>query len=241
MSFSSFINTVDQPSRHLSITVDTSSDVIDAIADFFDISEVTVQPDKRTAEQPDVVLSEDDIPVISGSIDELYSAVTTTAEVLQTESTAHPDALDIIDQLETTTFHSQNTRQLLVASRYVERQAERAAVGSLYSCFQELSRLKEDLRTRLYYSVLADSGLDVHIFGAPDVSLGDTDRITVHGVDTEEIASAWLVVYDGDGKDERKTAILAEEIAPNQYEGFWTADSNRVDEILVYVSNTYQS
>lgn len=175
--------------------------------------------------------------LLTASLRLLWEAVTTTVEVVRTE----PDPLSILDQLDTATFRSQSVPQLIVASRYVERRAERHEKGTLYACFQHLSRVERDLRTMLYYSVLGQSDLDVHLFGLPDTQLLDTEGLIVHDESSEELARTWLVAYDGNGNDAEKAALVAQEIGARQYRGFWTVNPARVDDIIGYLSETYLS
>jgi DICT domain-containing protein len=207
------------------------------IAAFFDVPSSTVSVHTATETRPEVVLRVDGEELLTASMAELWEAVTTTAEVVRTE----PDPIAVIDQLDTTTFRSQSVPQLVVASRYVERRAERQDEGALYACFQHLSRVERDLRTMLYYSVLARSDLAVHLFGLPDTDLLDTEGLIIHDDSSEELARTWLVAYDGNGDDSQKAALVAEEIGPRQYRGFWTVDPDRVDEIMTYLSETYLS
>lgn len=185
--------------------------------------------------RPEVVLTVDGEELLTESVETLWEAVTTTAEVIRTE----PDPSSVIDRLDTTTFRSQSVPQLVVASRHIERRAERQDEGTLYACFQHLSRVERDLRTMLLYNVLARSNLDVHLFGIPDTDLLDTDGLMVHDESSEELARTWLVAYDGNGWDVQKAALVSEEIGPRQYRRFWTVDPGRVDEIISHLTGTY--
>jgi DICT domain-containing protein len=241
-SFRELIEAVPRESRELQLYVaDPSDEAVADIAAFFDLprSAVTIHGDSKS--KPEVVLTANGESLLEASIDELWEAVTTTAEVLQTESAAGHDAVSLIDQLETSTFRSQSVPQLVVASRYVERRAERQTKGTLYACFQHLSRVNRDLRTMLYYNILGRTDLDVHLFGLPDRTPLDTDGLLVHDAASEELARTWLVAYDGDGRAGLTAALLAEEIGPRQYRGFWTQEPDRVDEIIGYLIETYLS
>lgn len=50
---------------------------------------------------------------------------------------------------------------------------------------------------------------------------------------------SWFVVHDGDGDDDRKAALIAEEIGDNEDRGSWTFEPRLVDEVLGYLENTY--
>jgi len=213
------------------------AEAVSDIAAFFDTPPTAVSVHDASETRPEVVLRVDGEELLTASMAELWEAVTTTAEVIRTE----PDPISMIDRLDTVTFRSQSVPQLVVASRYVERRAERQDEGTLYACFQHLSRVKRDLRTMLYYSVLGRSSLEIHLFGLPDTDLLDTDGLTVHDESSEELARTWLVAYDGNGDDDLKAALVAQEVGPRQYHGFWTVDPDRVDEIISYLTDTYFS
>lgn len=55
------------------------------------------------------------------------------------------------------------------------------------------------------------------------------------------IANAWVVVYDGNGNDTQKSALLAEQRGPEQFYGAWTYDVTVVDWILTHIETTYLS
>lgn len=231
------IDAVDHQPRELRISVpEPPSAAIAAIADFFDVPTDAVRfvdPEDQTT--PEVVVRTPEKELLAADLDAVWEAVTTTAEVVRTASVP----LSLLDELDVTTFRSQSVPQLVVASRYVERRAERQASGTLYACFQHLSRLENDLRTMVYYSVLAETDLEVHLFGVPDTELADTEGLVIHDIDSEELARTWLVAYDGDGVEAHKAALLCQEIAPRQYRGFWTHEAARVDEIIAYLTDTY--
>jgi len=236
------IEAVPHGNRELHVSVDEPpAKALRDIAAYFDIPSANVTVDSLSADGPEVVLRADGEELLAVPIEPLWVAVTTTAEVLQNEPTAGLDSLSVIEQLETSTFRSQSVPQLVVASRYIERQAERCGDGTLYACFQQLSRVRRDLRTLLYYTVLAKSDLDVHLFGRPDIDLTDTDELIVHETTSDELTSTWLVAYDGDGDDDPKGALVAEEIGPRRYRGFWTFEADRVDSVIEYLTETYLS
>jgi len=50
-----------------------------------------------------------------------------------------------------------------------------------------------------------------------------------------------FLLSDGDGSDQFKRGLVAEERDPNQLYGFWTYDPETVDEIIDYLRTTYDS
>lgn len=239
-SFRALIEATPAASRELQVYADDPpAEALSDIASFFDIPADAVSVHGASETNPAIVLTASGEELLATSIETLWEAVTTTAEVVQSESTTNPDPISLIEQLERMTFRSQSVPQLVVASRYVERRAERRGSGTLYACFQHLSRVERDLRTMLYYGVLARSELDVHLFGLPDTELIDTEGLCIHDEVSDELARTWLVAYDGDGNDELKAGLVAEEIGPRQYRGFWSREPDRVDEIIGYLTDTY--
>jgi hypothetical protein len=67
----------------------------------------------------------------------------------------------------------------------------------------------------------------------------DIDGLTHHSEPHPEIRESWVVVFDGDGEANYKTALLAGERAPNQFDGFWSDDPEIVDSIETHLERTY--
>lgn len=134
----------------------------------------------------------------------------------------------LLDALSDTTFTSFDRSQMLTASREIEDRAWREGHGGLFAGFQRFSIFEEQ---RDIYSRLAESNLEVHVFGDPDVDPPEGPYET-HQLASEEIRRTWFVVYDGGGRGAQASALLAEERAPGEYYGFWTYDPSLVEDIL---------
>ncbi len=210
------------------------------IASYFDVDSNDVSR-KRTADKPDgtAVVAVDGDPLLEARVTALRRAVRTTAEVLRNVDPAEPLPSDLLASLSGGTFASHDRRRLLVASRHIERRVHRVGAGALHASFQRLSRLANDLPTLAYYNLLARAGVDVYVYGVPDERLENADELTVVGVDSGEIASTWMVAFDGDGDDDEKAALLAREEASNDWRGFWTFDPAAVDGVIEYTTATY--
>lgn len=171
--------------------------------------------------------------------------VSTLREITETDHTGS-DGVGIADatyesvlrHLKETTFSSHDTEQLLYASREIEDRARRVGGGSIHAGFQQCSALKQQ---RQIYADLAHRGLSVHAYGVPDITPPDLGPGHVHAVRRDEIAKTWFVVFDGDGDDSQKTALLAEERDENDFYGAWTYDPGIVDPLLTYLERTYDS
>lgn len=149
---------------------------------------------------------------------------------------ADGDYDDILGPLKETTFTAHDRKSLLNATREIEDRARRVGEGTIHAGFQEISRLREQ---RDLYRELALVGLDVHVYGVPDVDPPDLGDATIHEVDTAEIAQSWFVFFDGGGHPQQKSALLAREREPGTYTGAWTYDAGIVDRAIDHLEQTY--
>lgn len=136
---------------------------------------------------------------------------------------------EVLRHTKTTTFISYNKRRMILASREVEERAWRTGSGKLYAGFQHLSRLRPQWPV---YETLIDS-VDVRVYGVRDWE--PPGEITIDDADDEEMRTSWFVVYDGDGVDGRKAALVAEETGPSEFTGFWTYETEIVDDLVAYL------
>ncbi len=143
----------------------------------------------------------------------------------------------LLELLDDTVFRALEKRQLLAASREIEDRAWRVGRGELHTGFQDLSAMKAQ---KPVYEQLGERGdLSVHVYGRPDWMPDSMRDVWFYPVESEEIGHFWFVVYDGGGDDLNACALLAEETAPDEFEGFWTYDPAVVADIRRYVSQTY--
>jgi DICT domain-containing protein len=135
-------------------------------------------------------------------------------------------------------FTSYDTRQMVAASREIEDRAWRLGEGSLHAGFQQLSILSDQME--VYTRLASREGLDVHAYACPDAEVPEHDTdLTIHVERSDEIAKSWFVVYDGNGVDENKCALLAEERESRAFYGFWTYDPDTVDWLIEYLEGAY--
>ncbi|WP_185903205.1 DICT sensory domain-containing protein [Halonotius terrestris] len=145
------------------------------------------------------------------------------------------DYHEILQHLKETTFTSYDKAEMVNISHEIEDRALRVGSGRLLAGFQESAKLA---RQADRYERLATKPLDIHTFAIPGDSV-DVDSITHHTEATAEIRESWFVVFDGDGENGYKTALLATEQTPNQFYGFWSDDPEIVDTIGEYLETTY--
>jgi DICT domain-containing protein len=143
----------------------------------------------------------------------------------------------ILDHLDETMFTSYDTGQMVAASREIEDRAWRMGSGRLYAGFQTLSTLNG--MVDVYEQLASRNGLEVHAYAYPDVDPPDHEGFTLHIERTDEIHDSWFVVYDGNGVDQNKCALLAEERDPRAFYGFWTYDPDTVDWIVDHLESAY--
>jgi KaiC/GvpD/RAD55 family RecA-like ATPase len=148
---------------------------------------------------------------------------------------------DLLSRLDGSVFGTGETdKDLLIdVSHNIELLAARTGDGRLHAGFQAFSRLVDDPQSRQIYQRLADAGVEIHLYGAPDVTV-PIDGLTLHGGTDPELTDSWFVVFDGAGDPEMKGALLSFELdEPNTYRGFWTYDEAIVDRIDQYLTGSY--
>jgi len=124
---------------------------------------------------------------------------------------------------------------LLYASREIEDRARRVGTGTIHAGFQKFSTVASQ---EAIYSDLASRGVRVHAYGVPDVPAPNLGDGQVHPINSEELARAWFVVFDGGGETRQKSALLAYEQAENEFYGAWSYDPRIVDRALAYLEQT---
>lgn len=227
MSLTELIEGVEDHEKTLTI-FNTAPETLATIQERFADRNIDVIAE-QTARGPQeyVVLSKDGAFITAVSVDTLF------------DSTADEEGgrsyRPILDHLDETMFTSYDTSQMVSASREIEDRAWRIGSGTIHAGFGTLSVLESQLST---YEQLAGQ-LCVHLYGHPDTEIPPHEGTTIHIERAAEIRSTWFVAYDGDGGDENKCALLAEERTPNAFYGFWTYDPGTVDWIIEHLVSTY--
>jgi len=152
---------------------------------------------------------------------------------------------DVIMELSDTVFAlrgfpKSNTEKLVLTlvSRYIEWEALTQQTGTLRASFQRLSRLDDERGTREVYERLGRvKGLTTHVYGLPDWNPSTALNVNSHGTENKEIQKNWFVIYRSDtGQD---VAMLANEIRPNTWEGYWTFEADEIRALDQYVKQTF--
>lgn len=249
-SLSDFFETRGSPEWSVQIVNRTDPDPVQRmIEDLFGGLSIDVSNTELPEEDDDLLMLLRDGDVVkTSSVDTLkHTLLMVNSDLYRTGGTSleETDPPDVITQLSETLFRlrgypESHTEKLVLTliSRYIEYQAWVQEAGTLRTSFQRLSLLDEERGTRDVYDRLGDcSTLDVHVYGIPDWDPPETLGVTIHGVSDEEIARNWFVIYEGD--DRPGVAMLAVEVGPNEWRGFWTVDQNEIGRINQYVRQAY--
>lgn len=234
MSFTELISGVEDHKKTLTV-FNADDSTISTLGERFHDRNISVRGERTPSGAPRsfAVLSEDEEFVTAADIE------TVLAEEGESDPGFEGDSYrPILDHLDETLFTSYDIEQMVAASREIEDRAWRIGKGSLYSGFQRLSILSEQMDI---YEQLASKGtLDVHAYAVPDADVPEHDTdLTIHVERSDEIERSWFVAYDGAGVDVNKCALLAEEREPRSFYGFWTYDPSTVDWIIDHLESTY--
>ena len=196
---------------------------------------VTVTSDSTVSGKPGefVTVSENGEVLTATSISDLQAMIADEETVIGLSESPYRPILEYMDE---TMFTSWSIDQMVAASREIEDRAWRIGQGQLHAGFQFLSTLRGELPV---YERLGSKNLDVHAYAAPDEDPPANRGFTLHIERAEEIERSWFVVYDGNGVDDDKCALLAEERDPREFYGFWTYDPDTVDWIVDYLDSEY--
>lgn len=223
MSLGAIIDRVERHERRVTLVSPPSRDVVSAVRRTFGPQGVSVDvedgPDRPSA----LVRDGNDVVSVVPLGDDASFAETTEALT---------NALSTLDR---TTFVSYDLTGMFATTREIEDRAWRVGRGRLRAGFQRVSALAEQAAV---YAQLA-TALDVHTYAVPGGSPPDMGEATVHLDPAAEIERSWFVVYDGDGRDADKCALVAEERGERQFAGFLTYSAALVDEVDTYIETTY--
>lgn len=151
----------------------------------------------------------------------------------------------LFDFLDNTLFTAYDRRQMLVAAREIEERAWRTGSGSLYAGFQRARAFAE--QADIYDRLARETDLSIRIFVEDDwvepvhesIALV-TDADAGHGgAGSGEIGQFWFVIFDGGGSDLQTCGLLAREVDPGEFYGFWTYDPALVGELITYLDVRY--
>lgn len=146
---------------------------------------------------------------------------------------------ELVALLSGTSFEMDDRDRMVATAREIEDRAWRTGGGSLYVTFQALSAFAEQVP--MYEHLTGTTDLDVTVYGGPDWEPPAIDGVRVHRDEAGEVTDFWVVAFDGDGADDAKCALLAEEVRPGSYVGVVTYDSAVVDDLTTYLDDVAAS
>jgi len=233
-SIESLVARVEGGGRTLTVVDPDSEDVVDRLRDYFGPQRITVTVAEGGDALPEnfAVLHEAGEVVSASNLADVDAVLAFEAGIVTDPDFERDDYPEVFKHADTTTFTSYDKRRMIIASREVELAAYDAGAGELRAGFQQLSRMEDQWHV---YEQLSESGLDVHVYGLPDWDRPRDLSLTLHTNDHPEVRDSWFVVYDGNGRDTRKTALVAYEQDDGTFHGFWTYDAGIVDEMVDYL------
>ncbi|MFB6201099.1 MAG: DICT sensory domain-containing protein [Halorhabdus sp.] len=248
MGITEFIDAVDDREKTVTVLNRESVDPLyRMLVDMFDSEAVTVTEAEDPDAPGDVVLLRDEATgsLAISRMDDVSDTLLLVNSDLYVTGTVPVEAVEtpeVVAHLADVTFTVEDKQKFLLIhiSRHIESLALETGAGVLHSSFQRLSRIQDERGTGQAYETLARSAVETHVYGVDDWEPpAFVDDLIVHAGDTAELRNSWFVVHDGDGDDDRKAALVAEEIGPNEYRGYWTFEPRLVDEIRRYLEATY--
>jgi hypothetical protein len=259
MSLKRFFDRVDAARRSLLVANRSSPDPIQNVLEST-FNEQPVQVGERAVPDVDsdtVLLVDDDEVLATSPLSALRDTiVTVNSDLYRTgakgiEDLELPAVLERLDDIRFRLrgYPKSNTEKLLliVISRYIERVAWQAGRGRHRASFQQLSRIKDERGTRRVYERLADTDVDVHVYGRPDWVPSERFDVTTHAGHGPDFRDSWFVLFTPDpptpgadtpdtATDHGPVALLAVETEPQVWEGFWTFDPSLVADLNAYIA-----
>jgi len=260
MSLTRFFDRVGEAQRSLLVANRSSPDPIQNVLETtFDDQPVRV--DERAVPDVDsdtVLLVEDGEILATSPLASLRDTVVMVNSDLYRTGATGIDDLELPAVLEGLSdirftlrgYPKSDTEKLLlvVISRYIERTAWQAGRGRHRASFQYLSRIKDERGTRRVYERLAESPVDVHVYGKPDWRPSKALDVTTHAGHDPDFRDSWFVVFTptpgatadaetaSDPTECDPVALLAVETEPRVWDGFWTFDPSLVADLNTYVA-----
>ncbi|OLZ40187.1 histidine kinase [Natrinema saccharevitans] len=264
MTLRSFIDNTGSPDRTIAVVADdTGGPFEDMLAEAFPDQQIGVERTEASAIGTDLapeiddalaaagdtaVLLEDGEPIAASPMDELYDAILAINSdlfVTGARGVGEIEFPDVLAGLEGTRLRlrgyplaHKEKLLLIVVSRYIEQRAWAAGRGTLYSAFQRLSRIDDEIGTYETYAKLAETDVDVHVYGIDDGCPPELGT-TIHTGTGPEYRDGWFVIYDPDDRtapDAVGTALVCLETEPRVWDAVWTTEPDRVARIEDYVA-----
>ena len=245
MPLDRFLNLPEGPSRSLVVANRTEPEPFQRmLEELFTDQAITVSESVEAEyDENTVLLVEDGAVVATSPLQALSDAILMVNSDLFITGARTLDATtvpDVIDGLTDVPFtlrgypESDSEKLLLILiSRHIERLAYEEGTGRLRSSFQRLSRIDDERGTREVYEAVAETDVDVHVYGRPDWTPPEEFDVTIHGGYKRDFRRSWFVIYNppAESTESSGAALLAIETEDGVWEGFWTYDQSIVDDL----------
>lgn len=251
MTFASFVESLSSRPRRLTVLNRTAEDpVLRMLEGMFEGEPVEVREAETADGVPrDAVLLSLDGDLLAASdlsaVRDALLLVNSDTYVTGTRGLEEVSTPEVIARLDDVRFsvagypeHEKQKLLLVEMSRSIEATARRAGDGVLRTGFQRLSRLDDEYGTYEAYEELAATGVDVHLYGAPDWTPPESFG-TVHGHEDPELRESWFVTFRHPSGGVRDAALVAVETGRDRWDGFWTYRSRVVDDVAAYAAETF--
>ncbi len=239
MSLAEFVDDVREREKTLTVFTDEES-IVEELREFFEVQNIAVRRGDVEGDAPEdfVVLHQEGDAVAVSTLSDVRGSLFLGGSVGDARGlqVADGETPDVIGSLGNTTFTADGEDDNLLAqiAHYIADLAFRTGAGAVHT---DDSRITAGVgpRTRDVDRKLLEAGVEVHVYGAPETTIEDS---VVHEADASEFEHARFVVFDGDGDDADKAALVVT-TRNGDYRGFWTFEAKIVDEILGYLRATY--
>jgi hypothetical protein len=231
------------PERQITIRVAPDASVVsigESLERLFEEQPVSVT-DGPSEQASDVVVAQDGEIIATSSTDELLSTIfliNSDTYITDSKGIAEAEFPDVLKALEETPFRLRGYPEsdsekllLIVMSRAIEQIAYQAETGTLRVGLQAFSRLADEPGTYRVYEQLSETDLDVHIYGVEDTPLPADFGFTANAGTSPFYRQSWFLTFQPPSADGRSAGLFAVERDPNDWEGFWTFQQQRVDSI----------
>jgi hypothetical protein len=248
MPLQSFLDRVNAPKQSLAVLNRSAPQPFQTMLEnLFEDQEVSVSEEVRDqyTENTVVLLEEGDVVAQSPlqALKDTILMVNSDLFITGTRTLERTRVPDVLNGLAGNRFTLRgypvsNTEKFLLVliSRYIEKRAFLEGDGTLRSSFQRLSRLEDEQGTKNVYERIADTDVDVHVYGQPDWTPSPEFPVVAHGGYTFDFCSSWFVVHSPPEDSRRDpAALLAIELDEGQWDGLWTYDETFVEELTEYI------
>ncbi|APE96273.1 hypothetical protein [Halodesulfurarchaeum formicicum] len=248
MSLRQFVPEREDTAHSLVLVNSTApAPVREMLVDLFEDQPITVEEIEDESYETDTILLVKNGSVIATSpLHAVQNAVLLVNSDLFVTGTRGLEDLavpDVIEGLEgvpftLTGYPESDTEKLLLIliSRLIERRAVRADEGTLRASFQRLSRIKDEQGTKTVYEQLGESSVDTHVYGEPDWIPSHEYDVVTHGGNGENFQKAWFVLFEPTGYPDAALGLLAYEISPRRWEGFYALGEGELAAVSTHVT-----